>query len=364
MSKAAELAALIGSQSALSNRNLVINGAMQVAQRGDTTGVTGTSYGGPDRFFLAVNAHGTYSITQSSTSPTEFYNSFKVDCTTADGTLSANDYVIFIQRIEAQNLQHLLYGSSSAKKTTLSFWVRSNVTGTYALNLYVHDSVRQITKTYTINTANTWEYKKITFDGDISGSINNDNGAGIDINWWLAAGSTYTGGTTTGWNDYSSNTNTYAREHAVDLSSSTSNEWYVTGVQWEVGEQATPFEHRSYGDELARCQRYFQKLYSDAAYGYPSLFVSIGTAATQSYGVAQFITPMRAAPTFSTTGNFRLTDQNTAVAITSFTIDSGRSGVLSGEFNIQTASGLTAQQTYFVHNNNDTSAALLFSAEL
>ena len=269
MSRARDFADLAGSADAggLTGRNLIINGAMQVAQRGDTTGVTSASYGGPDRFFLGITGHGTYSITQSSTSPTEFSNSFKVDCTTADSTLSAGDYVLLIQRIEAQNLQPLLYGSSSAKKTTLSFWVRSNVTGTYALNLYVHDSGRQITKTYTIDTADTWEYKKITFDGDTSGSINDDNGAGIDVGWWLAAGSTYTGGTQTGWNTYTGNEDSYARGHAVDLSSSTSNEWYVAGAQWELGEQATPFEHRSFADELRRCQRYYYGISTSSLIG-------------------------------------------------------------------------------------------------
>jgi hypothetical protein len=280
----------------------------------------------------------------------------------SETSLDVADQINVHQRLEGQDLQQLAKGTSSAKKTVCSFWVRSSVASTYTLELQDSDNNRSISKTYTINAADTWEKKEVVFDGDTTGALNNDNGRSMDVRWWIDAGSNYTSGTlATSWATVTTANRVSATTGWLE---STSPEFYITGVQWELGETATPFEHRSYADELRRCQRYYQKLYSDAAYGYPSLFISIGTAATQSYGVTQFITPMRAAPTFSTTGNFRLTDQNTAVAITSFTLDSDRSGVLSGEFNIQTASGLTAQQTYFVHNNNDTSAALLFSAEL
>jgi len=257
MSKAAELAALIGSQTALSNRNLVINGAMQVAQRG-TSSTTLTTYATVDRFLNALSGTtdqlaGTQA--QSTTAPDGFSNSYKIDCTTAETSVDSGEFWRVRHYIEAQNLQHLNYGTSAAKSVTLSFYVKSNVTGTYACNIYQPDGVRQITKTYTISSADTWEYKTITFPGDTSGTINNDNGSGLEISWFLMAASNLTGTDSTSWGAYADGG--LANGHAVNMASSTSNEWLITGVQLEVGEQATPFEHRSFADELLRCQRYF-----------------------------------------------------------------------------------------------------------
>ena len=257
MSKAAELAALIGSQSALSNRNLIINGSASVNQRGDVTGKTATTYGGPDRWELGISGLGTHSISQSSTAPDGFSNSYKVDCTTADASPAAGDFLVVTHKIEAQNLQHLQYGSSGAQKLTLSFYVRSNKTGTYVTELLADDPSRIICATYTISSADTWEFKKITFDGDTAGTgINDDNGVGLFVNFWLGAGSTYTSGTlATTWQAFDAADRVAGQ--TVNLADSTSNEWYITGVQMEVGEQATPFEHRSFASEEIACTRYF-----------------------------------------------------------------------------------------------------------
>ena len=257
MSKAAELAALIGSQTALSNRNLIINGAMQVAQRGTST--TDSNGFGVDRFTGSVSGMDevvtTYS--QSTTAPAGFTTSLKVNIDTAETALAADEFLRIIHKIEAQNLQHLQYGSSGAKSLTLSFWVRGNVTGKYSVFIYSQDGNRSNTQSYTINSADTWEYKTITIDGDISGTINNDNGEGLAINFILAAGSDYAGTPHTGWGAYTA-TDDFAHSDMVQTFATTANNnWHITGVQLEVGEQATPFEHRSYGDELARCQRYY-----------------------------------------------------------------------------------------------------------
>ena len=236
------------------NRNLVINGAMQVAQRGTSvTGVTSGAYRTCDRFMFSPFAAGTWTVTQSTDAPDGFSNSFRIDCTTADASLGASDFVIFETKLEAQNLQHLMYGSSSAKSVTASFYVKSNKTGTYVLELRQPDSGRLYNKTYTIDAANTWEYKTLTFPGDVSGTINNDNGEGLNMNFWVAAGSTYSSGSIgTSWHT----TNANRAAGVVNLADSTANDWAITGVQLEVG-AATPFEHRSYADELARCQRYY-----------------------------------------------------------------------------------------------------------
>ncbi len=292
MSKAAELAALIGSQSALSNRNLIINGAMQVAQRGTSeTGVTGSEYANaPDRFKAQVTSAGTWTLSQSSTAPSGFANSYKWDCTTADASLAAGDVIQFAHKVEAQNLQQLQYGNSDAQAVTVSFYVRSNKTGIYILEIFQEDSSRSISKSYTIDSANTWERKTITIQGDSSGTINDDNGTGFDMLWYLAAGSNFTSGTLA--TDWASIVSANRAVGQVNLADSTSNDWYITGVQLEVGEQATPFEHRSYGEELATCKRYFH-VYGGGADEYPVTGVWTGSQAIFPFTFAE----MRAAPT-------------------------------------------------------------------
>jgi len=261
MSKAAELAALIGSQTALSNRNLIINGAMQVAQRGtSTTGVTGQGYHAVDRFDQNITTMGEYTVSQSTTAPTDFSNSLKMDVTGADASPASGDVVAIRTNLEGLNLQQLNFGSSDAKSITLSFYVKSNKTGTYVVSSYLSDAAKQWGKTYTIDSANTWERKTITWQGSSNSSvINNDNGSGMIFTWYLGAGTGRTSGTAqTDWTAYA--TADEAVGQTVNIADSTANEFFITGVQLEVGEQATPFEHRSFGDELRRCQRYAIKL--------------------------------------------------------------------------------------------------------
>ena len=256
MSKAAELAALIGSQTALSNRNLIINGAMNVAQRATSVASVSSSgvYRTVDRFFNDLGSSGTFTVSQASDSPTGFANSFKLDCTTAD---ASPDYHLFLQKIEGQNLQQIAKGTSSAQPITLSFYVKSNKAGTYSVNARDRDNDRFCYKSYTIDSANTWERKSVTFPADTTGALDDDNANSMDIEWWVAAGSTYNSGTTTG--AWGSNVNANrAAANTVNIGTSTDDEWLITGVQLEVGEQATPFEHRSFGDELSLCKRYFQ----------------------------------------------------------------------------------------------------------
>ena len=258
MSKAAELAALIGgtSGSSLSNRNLIINGAMQVAQRG--TSFTSTGYTLDRMQMLTANTDNVaFTTTQSSTAPDGFANSLKVDITTAETTLDSDELFRLLHKIEGQDLQHLNYGSSAAKSVTLSFYVRSNVTGIYTVEFRLNASgTSTITKQYTISSADTWERKELTLPANTATAISNNNSNGFEISFALAAGSNFTTGALgTSW----ATTATASRYagHAANVMSSTSNEWYITGIQLEVGEQATPFEHRSYADELARCQRYY-----------------------------------------------------------------------------------------------------------
>ena len=240
------------------NRNLIINGAMQVAQRGTSqTGITSGGYKqAPDRFNFNVTSAGTWTASQSTTAPEGFANSYKVECTVADASLAASDVIRLRQRIEGQNLQQLKKGTSNAESVTLSFYVRSSKTGTYIVELSDKDNSRHIAKSYSITSANTWQYVSITYDGDATGSLDNDNAESLTVQLYLAAGSNFQSGTlATAW---ASQTTANRAVGQVNLADTANATWYITGVQLEVGDTATPFEHRSYGDELARCQRYYE----------------------------------------------------------------------------------------------------------
>jgi hypothetical protein len=241
-------------------RNLIINGAMQVAQRGtQSTGVTGVGYQTVDRFKHWIGSLGTWTIDQSTDAPNNFSNSLKLTCTTADASPTGSDYHILTHYIESQNIQGHGFGTSDAKPFTLSFWVKSNKTGAATVDiLQMDNSDRQFSPSYTINSADTWEYKTVTIPADASGVINSDNGGGLSIHFWLNSGGNYSSGTNkTVWGSYLA-----ADRNASNLGvGGAVNDYFaITGVQLEVGSVATPFEHRSYGEELALCKRYYEVL--------------------------------------------------------------------------------------------------------
>ena len=242
-------------------RNIIINGDMSVSQRSTSaSSITSSGYHALDRHRLAISSLGTWTISQSTDVPTGqgFAKSMKFDCTTADASPSASDVMWVQHRIEGQNVQYLKKGTSSAEKTTLSFWVKSNKTGTYIAELEDTDNSRHIAKSYTISSSDTWEKKTITFDGDTTGTLTNDNNTSLELHLYLGAGTNYTSGTlATSW---ASNTDANRAVGQVNLADSTSNEWYVTGIQLETGSQASDFEFLPTGINLMRCQRYFTKL--------------------------------------------------------------------------------------------------------
>ena len=260
MSKAAELAALIGSQSSLANRNIIINGNMAVAQRGTSaTGLGASSaFGTVDRFkWNTGNSAGRFTWTQEAITDLEgFTSATKLACTTADTSIASNEYGYIIQKMEGLNLQRVQKGFSSAKALTLSFYVKGNASATYNVELYDTDNLRNITSSFAVTTS--WVRQKITFPADTIGKFNNDNSQSLQLNFWLHAGSDYTGGTMqTSWDSITTNERALGSTSFFD---STDRTFFLTGVQLEVGEVATPFEHESYGDNLARCQRYFNKV--------------------------------------------------------------------------------------------------------
>jgi hypothetical protein len=262
MTKAAELAkmgeVLTNSQIG-GRRNIILNPKMEVAQRGTSFASISSNTYTVDRWQLQAAGDGRCTITQSTTVPNNnFLYSAKVDVTTADTSLATTDLQSFTQRIEGNVSSQLGLGTSSAKSFTVSFWVRSNKTGTYCVAIRNASGGRSITSEYSISSADTWEHKVITFSGDTTGTYSTDNSEGINVNFVLLAGTNYDGKTADTWE---ANTN-FATDNQVNLFDNTSNEWYVTGVQLEAGSYAggTSFEHRSFGEELNLCRRYFTVL--------------------------------------------------------------------------------------------------------
>jgi len=310
MSKAAELAALIGSQSALSNRNLIINGAMQVAQRATSkTNVgpngTGEGYTVLDRFQISLSGDQVSTFSQSTDAPSGFSNSAKIEVTTADTSLAATQFWHLRYGFEGQDLQSLAKGTSDAKAFTISFYVKSNKTGVYTVGLADVDNDRQNALSYTINSANTWERKSLTFNPDTTGAFTNDNNLSLRLNFALLGGADLKSGTFfngTWGGDVDANA---VHPSQVNFADTVGNEWYITGVQMEVGEQATPFEHRSFGDELLRCQRYYQVSGSSVNSSY-HVFPGQRWSSNNIFFSVPIATSMRANPTIGSdvSGNF------------------------------------------------------------
>ena len=240
------------------NRNLVYNGAMQVAQRGtSTTGITTAGYYTVDRYLFEPASMGTWTMSVENDAPTGsgFGKSTKILCTTADASPAASDNLNLQTRIEGQDLQRVAKGTPSAQQLTLSFWVKSNVTGTYIAELYDGDNSRQVSASYTVSASATWERKVITFPADTTGAFDNDNGLSLYLVWHLGSGSNLTSGTlNTVWATPISANRAVGQ---TNLAAATDNYWQITGVQLEVGPAATPFEFKSFGQELRECQRYY-----------------------------------------------------------------------------------------------------------
>jgi len=245
-------------------RNIIINGDMSIAQRGTSSSSVSTpGYYSVDRFRISLENAGTFTVSQSSDVPTGqgFQKSFKLDCTTADTSLVSGAINTFEQRIEGQNLVYLKKGTSNAESVTVSFWVKTNKTGTYVFELIDNNNSRHIAQTFTVDSSSTWEKKTLTFVGDTSGALTYDNSTAMTIRIWLSAGSNFQGGTLpSSWLN-ASGTNR-AVGQTVNLADSTANEWYITGVQLEAGTTASDFEFLPYDVNLGRCQRYFEKTFN------------------------------------------------------------------------------------------------------
>ena len=282
----------------LGRRNLIINGAMQVAQRATSkTNVgpngTGEGYTVLDRFQISLSGDQVSTFSQSTDAPSGFSNSAKIEVTTADTSLAATQFWHLRYGFEGQDLQRIAKGTSDAKEITISFYVKSNKTGVYTVGLADVDNDRQNALSYTINSSNTWERKSLTFNPDTTGAFTNDNNMSLRLNFALLGGPNLKNGTFfngTWGGDIDANV---VHPNQVNLADTVGNTWQVTGVQMEVGDTATDFEHRSYGEELVLCQRYYERT---------------GTIYTMDYGGSHSLFPhvynvvKRAVPTVTLTG--------------------------------------------------------------
>jgi len=245
---------------ALSNRRININGAMQVAQRGTSfTGVNATAYH-CDRYELYYqNSSAAFTVTQSTDAPDGFGKSLKIDVTTADTSIASNEEIKLVHKIEGFDVQRIIKGTASAVPITLSFYAKSTRTGTYVVELYDRDNGRDVSASYTISNTN-WNRYELNYPADTGGSaFNDDNASSLEIQFWLVAGSAVQGGTlNTSWRTSSDGSSATGQ---INFTDSTINDWLITGIQLEVGSKATEFEHRSFGDELAKCQRYYETSY-------------------------------------------------------------------------------------------------------
>ena len=271
MSKARQLADLgnVYDDGALSNRNMVVNGSMIVAQRGTNFTAPDGAYT-LDRYQVYQANGAVFDVKTSTDAPDGFESSLEIDCTTAAASPAAGAYFQMVHKIEGYNVQQLAYGTSSAKKITLSFYVKSNKTGTYQVNFRRNTAPAQMAnKTYTINSADTWERKSITVDGATGFSLTGGNAEGLMIDWWYHSGTSYSSGSGSETYIALASTN-YNANGTANLGDNTSNYLRMTGVQLEIGDSSTPFEHRSYADQLQACQRYYFS--SDEADSFISAF--------------------------------------------------------------------------------------------
>ena len=342
-------------------RNIIINGDMSIAQRGTSTSGIGSSNGyfSCDRFSTLTASGNTMRFTQTQDTdvPTGqgFTTSLKMDCTTAEASLSAGRRLIINQKFEGQNLQYLKKGTANAESLTLSFWVKSNKTGTYICELYDNDNTRQISKAYTIDSASTWEKKTITFAGDTNGVLDNDNGGSLDCNFWLAGGSTYSSGTlSTTWTTATSADRAVGQ---VNLADSTDNEWLVTGVQLESG-TASDFEFLPYDVNRLRCQRYYYKITPNF------YFTGYNNSTTLNDGAIMFPTTMRTAPSAleqsGTASDYSVQRLSTTATCTS--VPTFRSAGTNGATVRYTVSGNVQGQGCLLYLTSD--GFLAWSAEL
>ena len=348
-------------------RNIIINGAMQISQRATSaTSVLASTAVIPacDRWMFEVsgsNTSGRLTVSQSTDTPNGFGNSLKLDVTTADTSIAADEFVSLVQRIEGQNLQQLKKGTSDAETVTLSFFAKGTAKK-YACGFYDVDNSRNVHAHFDVTTS--WQRFIISFPADTTGAFDNDNANSAFILFNLHAGTNFSSGTlNTTWQ---SNDNTDRAAGIDSLLSSTDNELYITGVQLEVGSTATPFEHRSFGEELALCQRYlniFGKSEIGNNYENFGTVVAFGNGNGDRRMQMTMPTTMRAIPAVTHSGDFACLGQVVFGSSVSIGLADGGSKTIIG-LNLTGTQGDTVGDVSPFRSNNDADAFISFDAEL
>jgi hypothetical protein len=344
-------------------RNLIINGAMNVAQRGASVTIANTgAFSSPDHFRIQHNANTTSTVEQVSDVPASSNFKYSLKFTNGAGeTRDGGDYARLYTRLEGYDTDHLKLGTSAAKGFTLQFWVKSSLTGTFGVGFAGHDNGSNgvYSASYTISAANTWEYKTITVPAATitAGIWTHTNGTAMSIHWDLGEGPTRS--TSVGWNA-GGNGGQMGLTNGVKLVETTGAILNLTGVKLEEGAIATEFDHRSYAEELALCQRYYHRSPTGVSYSY----LGSGSAISSNSANVIYTLPveMRSAPTFSASGNFQL-NSNATNAVTTFT--AGNITPYLVRMMPQGSSGnMTVGYSYDLRNVGDTSAYVQFDAEL
>ena len=343
-------------------RNIIINGGMDLAQRGTSASNVSTGYDTVDRFKILRGA-GTLNVSQETDAPSGsgFAKSFKVIEAGSGASPGANDTNRIQQIFEGQNLQYLKKGTSSAESLTLSFWIKATVTGTYIAELYDLDNSRQISKSYTISSASTWEYKTITFAGDTTGAFGNDNGDSMSVSLFLTAGSNFTSGTlSTSWSSVTTANRAVGQVNAL---ASANDFVQITGVQLEAGSVASDYEFLPHDVNLQRCQRYYFRRQGDAS---DQRAVSNGFATTTNKyrGVVVFPITMRGNPTLTESALETLRPGQVNDAVSAGSIIDASVNAAMVELIADSGTPYTAGNGLTVRITNSTSAFIAFEAEL
>lgn len=326
------------SESPPKNRNVLRNGSMQIAQRGvSATGVTTSGYQTCDRWYTALSSLGTFTFSQESTSGAPgFPFSFKALVTSADASPAAGDYHYLLQRLEGFDVQRFKKGTSSAEPFAVSFWVKSNLTGTYIVELVDGDNSRHVAASYTIASAGVWQKVSLVLPPDTSGAFDADNANSLSIRFWLGAGSNYTGGSlATAW---ASIVDTNRAVGQTNLSASASNYWQVSGVQLEANPVVTSFEHLSFDQDLVSCARYYYTNSVDSV-----IAGAVGTTAVFN-GFINFLNSMRVAPSVTVSS---VTLSSSLGTFSSLANDRSKTNGFSPQFTVSGASNESAGYSFF-----------------
>ena len=345
-------------------RNIIINGDMNIAQRAtSSSGITSDGYYTVDRFLVENGSFGTWTQTQEADAPTGqgYYNSLKMDCTTAQGSPSSNSILLVGQSIEGFMLQPIKQGTANAESTTLSFWHKHTKTGTNIVELLDADNSNAVSGSYTQSSSDTWEKATITFPANTSGAYDNDNARSLRIRFIMGAGTDYTSGTlATTWQTSITNANRYAGQ--VNNADSTSNNFIITGVQYEVGTAASDFEFLPVDVNLLRCQRYYYLHAEGNA-------KSLGRGGYYSSSQAEYsLFPpvlMRANPSLEIvtgTDYYVVYRNGGADTLNSFSLNTESTKEAVSMLNNSQASGTAGHAGHFVTNNGSSKIAL--SSEL